>query len=306
MTIMRLIFLGTGGGIPSIKRSLPSIAVKFSGHLILFDCGEGTQRQMMRADVGFKREMTILLTHLHGDHILGLPGLIYTLSMLNREDPLRIIGPPGTKNFIEAILSIRFGKLNYEVEVREVLDGVVHESREYIVEAARADHTVPSIAYKLREKDRPGKMNVEYLEEIGLPKGPLWGRLQMGEPIEFGGRIIRPDEVMGPPRPGRKIVYTGDTRPSERLVEFSRDADVLIHDSTFHSEFEKEAISEGHSTAKDAAETALKAGVKRLYLFHISPRYEGIEEKLLLEARKIFPNAFLAEDLLTYEVPLRR
>ncbi|RLG08351.1 MAG: ribonuclease Z [Thaumarchaeota archaeon] len=304
MTVMKLIFLGTGGGIPSVKRSLPSIAVKFSGHMILFDCGEGTQRQMMKAGTGFKREMIILLTHLHGDHILGLPGLIYTLSMLNRKDPLIVIGPPGTKKFIEAILSIRFGKLNYEIHVREILDGIAYESREYVIEAVRADHTVTALAYKLREKDRPGRMNAEYLERIGLPKGPLWGRLQRGEPVEFKGRIIRPEEVMGPPRPGRKIVYTGDTRPSDKIVEFSKDADVLIHDATFHSEFEEEALSEGHSTARGAAEIASKAGVKRLYLFHISPRYEGNEEKLLREARAVFPNSFLAEDLLSYEVPL--
>ncbi|MCX8187614.1 MAG: ribonuclease Z [Nitrososphaeria archaeon] len=306
MTSMKLIFLGTGGGTPSVRRSLPSIAVKFSGHIILFDCGEGTQRQMMRAGVGFKKEMIILLTHLHGDHILGLPGLIYTLSMLNREDSLTVIGPPGTKNFLEAILSIRFGKLSYEIHVYEVLEGVVYESKEYVIEAIKADHTVLALAYKLREKDRPGKMNVEYLERIGLPKGPLWGKLQRGEPVEFGGRTLRPDEVMGPPRSGRKIVYSGDTRPSEKIIEFSRDADVLIHDATFHSEFEEDALNEGHSTARSAAEVALRAGVKRLYLFHISPRYEEMEDKLLLDARAIFPNTFLAEDLLTYEVPLRR
>lgn len=303
---MKLIFLGTGGGIPSVKRSLPSIAIRFSGHIILFDCGEGTQRQMMKAGVGFRREMIILLTHLHGDHILGLPGLIYTLSMLNREDPLIIIGPRGTKKFLETILSIKFGKLNYEIRVEEAFEGVIYESKEYLVEAIKADHTVLSLAYKLRERDRPGKMDVEYLERVGLPKGPLWGKLQRGEPVEFEGRILRPEEVMGPPRSGRKIVYTGDTRPSERIIEFSRDADVLIHDATFHSELEEEALSEGHSTARSAAEIALKAGVRRLYLFHISPRYEGMDEKLLIEARAIFSNTFLAEDLLTYEVPLKR
>ena len=304
MSVMRITFLGTGGGIPSISRSLPAIAVNFSGELILFDCGEGTQRQMMKAGTGFKRDMVILLTHLHGDHILGLPGLIYTLSMLDRKHPLKIIGPPGTLNFIKAIISIRFGKLNYEIHVKEVEEGIAYESKDYVIEAISADHTVPSLAYKLKEKDRPGRMNVEFLEKLGVPKGPLWGKLQRGEAIEFQGRVIRPEEAVGPPRPGRKIVYTGDTRPSERIAEFSKGADILIHDATFDSEFEEEAGREGHSTAKQAAEIALKAGVKRLYLFHISPRYEGNEEKLLREARAIFPNSFLAEDLLSYEVPL--
>lgn len=304
MTVMKVTFLGTGGGIPSISRLLPSVAVRYSGELILFDCGEGAQRQMMMAGTGFKQKLTILLTHLHGDHIFGLPGLLYTLSMLDRKYPLRVIGPRGTHNFVEAILSIRFGKLSYEIEVKEIDEGLAYESKDFIVEAINASHTVKSLAYRLRERDRPGKMKVEMLERLGVPKGPLWGRLQRGEPIEFSGRIIRPEEVMGPPRRGRIIVYTGDTRPSNKIVEFSRDADVLIHDATFSSEFEEDAAREGHSTARQAAEIALKAGVKRLYLFHISPRYEGDEEKLLMEARQIFPNTYLAEDLLSYDVPL--
>jgi len=305
MTVMRLTFLGTGGGMPSLSRSLPSIAVSFSGELILLDCGEGTQRQMMKAGAGFKRDMIILLTHLHGDHILGLPGLIYTLSMLDRRHPLKVIGPPGTLDFIEAILSIRFGRLGYEIQVTETEGGLVYESREYVIEATAADHTVPALAFKIRERDRPGRMNVELLEALGVPKGPLWGRLQRGEAIEFQGRLIRPEEAVGPPRPGRKIVYTGDTRPSEGIIEFSRGVDVLIHDSTFGSEFEDRAGVEGHSTARQAAEVAARAGVKKLYLFHISPRYEGRGHELLMEARSIFPETFLAEDLSSYEVPPR-
>ena len=305
MSVMRLTFLGTGGGVPSLKRGLPSIAINFSGELILFDCGESTQRQMMKAGVGFKRKLIIFLTHLHGDHVLGLPGLLYTLSMLDRKDPVKIIGPKGTIEFVKSLLSLKTGKIRFDVYVGEASEGLVYESKEYVIEAVEADHTVPALAYRLREKDRPGKMKVEYLESIGLPRGPLWGKLQRGEEIEFKGRIIRPEEAMGPPRPGRKIVYTGDTRPSQRIIEFARDADVLIHDATLGPEFEEEAAEEGHSTVNQAAEVALKAGVKRLYLFHISPRYEGREDTLLLEARKIFPESYLAEDLLKYEVPLR-
>ncbi|MEM1727122.1 MAG: ribonuclease Z [Nitrososphaerota archaeon] len=304
MTIMRITFLGTGGGIPSISRSLPSVAVSYSGELILFDCGEGAQRQMMRAGTGFKQKLTILLTHLHGDHIFGLPGLLYTLSMLDRKHPLRIIGPRGTRGFVEAILSIRFGKMSYEVEVKEINGGIAYESKDFIVEAISASHTVESLAYRLRERDRPGRMKVDVLERLGVPRGPLWGRLQRGETIEFSGKIIRPEDVMEPPRRGRIIVYTGDTRPSDEIVEFSRGADVLIHDATFGSEFEEDAAREGHSTARQAAEIALRAGVRRLYLFHISPRYEDDQDRLLREARQIFPNAYLAEDLLSIEVPL--
>ena len=305
MSVMRLTFLGTGGGIPSVRRGLPSIAVNFSGELILFDCGESTQRQMMRAGVGFKRKLTIFLTHLHGDHVLGLPGFLYTLSMLNRKDPVKVIGPKGTIEFVDSLLSLKIGRIGFDVYVSEVSEGLIYESKEYVVEAVEADHTVPALAYRLRERDRPGKMNVEYLERIGLPRGPLWGRLQRGEEVEFKGRVIRPEEAVGPPRPGRRIVYTGDTRPSQKIVEFARDADVLIHDATLGPEFEEEAAEDGHSTVNQAAEVALKAGVKRLYLFHISPRYEGNEDALLLEARKIFPESYLAEDLLKYEVPPR-
>jgi ribonuclease Z len=304
MTVMRVTFLGTGGGIPSISRSLPSVAVTFSGELILFDCGEGTQRQMMKAGTGFRQKLTILLTHLHGDHVFGLPGLIYTLSMLDRRHPLRVIGPRGTKDFVSALLSIRFGRLSYDIDVKEIDGGIAYESRDFVVEATDASHTVKSLAYRLRERNRPGKMKVELLERLGVPRGPLWGRLQRGEPIEFSGRIIRPEEVLGPPRRGRIIVYTGDTRPSDEIAEFSRGADILIHDATFDSKFEEDAVREGHSTARQAAEIALKAGVKRLYLFHISPRYEGDEEKLLMEAKQVFPNTYIAEDLLSIEVPL--
>lgn len=303
MSVMKLTFLGTGGGVPSISRGLPSIAVNFSGELLLFDCGESTQRQMMRAGIGFKRRLTIFLTHLHGDHVLGIPGLFYTLSMLDRKEPLRVYGPKGTLEFMETIMSLRVGGVGFPVEVVEVDEGVVHETREYVVEAVRAEHPVTALCYMLREKDRPGKMRVEYLESLGLPRGPLWGRLQRGEPVEWMGRVIRPEEVMGPPRSGRRIVYTGDTRQSKRITEFARGADVLIHDSTFSSEFEEEAAEEGHSTSTQAARVAAEAGVRRLYLFHISPRYEENPEKLLEEARKIFPQTYLSEDMLTYEVP---
>ena len=306
MSTMRLTFLGTGGGVPSIKRGLPAIAINFSGELILFDCGESTQRQMMRAKVGFKRKLVIFLTHLHGDHVLGLPGLLYTLSMLDRKEPLKIIGPRGTINFVRRVVGLNVGAINFPIEVREVGEEVAYESREYFVEARESDHTVTSLAYMLREKDRPGKMRVEYLEGLGLPRGPLWGRLQRGEPIEWSGRIIRPEEAVGPPRPGRRIVYTGDTRPSERIIEFARGADILIHDATFGPEFEREAAEEGHSTVTQAARVAAEAGVRRLYLFHISPRYEDREEQLLEEARKIFPETYLAEDLKSYEVPYSR
>jgi len=303
MSTLRLTFLGTGGGTPSIRRGLPSIAVNYSGELILFDCGESTQRQMMKAGVGFKTKFTIFLTHLHGDHVLGLPGLLYTLSMLDRKEPITIYGPRGVEDFIEMIQKTRYGKIQFEIEVIRTREGSIYQSREYEVVATRSSHTIESFCYMFREKNRAGKMNIEFLEQIGLPRGPLWGRLQRGEAVEWGGRIIRPEEAVGPPRPGRKIIYTGDTMPDDRIAEFARDGDVLIHDSTFDSSYEMEAAKQGHSTSRQAAEIAKKARVKRLYLFHISPRYENNSDKLLLEAVKIFPETYLAEDFHTYEVP---
>ncbi len=300
---MRITFLGTSGGVPSVSRSLPAISISFAGELLLFDCGESTQRQMMKAGVGFKPRMKIFLTHIHGDHSLGIPGLIYTLSMLGRKEPLRIYGPRGTREYVEKILDLRVGAINFEVEAVEVGEGLVYESREYVIEATPSEHTIPALTYKLRERDRPGRMRVSYLESIGLPRGPLWGRLQRGETVEWMGRKITPEEALGPPRPGRKIVYTGDTRPSDRIAMFARDADVLIHDATFGSEFEDEAAEQGHSTATQAARIARQANVRRLYLFHISPRYEGREEQLLREAREIFPETYLPRDLEVYEVP---
>lgn len=300
---MRIIFLGTGGGMPSRRRGLPAIAIKYAGSTLLFDCGESTQRQAMLAGLGFKKDFKIFLTHLHGDHVLGLPGLLYTMSMLDRNDPVEIYGPTGTKEVVKALLVTTGGTVGFPFKVTEVSEGTVYVSQEYKVEAIKTEHTTESLAYKLQEKERPGKMRVEYLESIGLPRGPLWGKLQRGHTIVYKGRTITPEEAVGPPRKGRVVVYTGDTRPTEKIVEFSRNADVLIHDATFSHELFERAKAEGHSTAKEAAEVAAAASVKRLYLFHISPRYDDEPERLLSEARSIFPQTYLSEDLMQFDVP---
>jgi len=300
---MRIIFLGTGGGMPSRRRGLPAIAIKYAGSVLLFDCGESTQRQAILAGVGFKKDFKIFLTHLHGDHVLGLPGLLYTTSMLDRNDPVEIYGPAGTKKVVESLLVTTYGMVGFPIEIIEVDEGVVYASQEYRIEAIKTEHTTESLAYKLQEKERPGRMRVEYLESIGLPRGPLWGKLQRGHAVVYKGRRITPEEAVGPPRKGRVVVYTGDTRPTERIVEFSRNADVLIHDATFSHKLFERAKTEGHSTAKEAAEIAAAAAVKRLYLFHISPRYDDDPEQLLSEARSIFPQTYLSEDFMQFDVP---
>jgi len=304
LTDLNVIFLGTGGSIPTPKRGLSAIAIRRKTELLLFDCGEGTQRQMIQAGVGFHRKAKIFVTHMHGDHVLGLPGLLQTMSLLDRTKKLEIYGPQGIKAFVEAISqTVRFS-LTFPVQVSEVEAGLVCEEKEYEVYAAQSDHIDHSLAYALIEKPRPGRFNIEKARSLGVPEGPLWSKLQGGSSVKLpSGRIVKPEMVLGPPRPGRKIVYTGDTRQSENLVKLAENADLLIHEATFDDELTERAVEDGHSTPGMAAETAKKAGVKRLVLTHISARYK--DAGLLLEqARKVFVNTELAEDFLRLELPL--
>jgi len=304
LTDLNVIFLGTGGSIPTPKRGLSAIAIRRKAELLLFDCGEGTQRQMIQAGVGFHRKAKIFVTHMHGDHVLGLPGLLQTMSLLGRTKKLEIYGPQGIKAFVEAISqTVRFS-LTFPVQVSEVEAGLVCEEKEYEVYAAQSDHIDHSLAYALIEKPRPGRFNIEKARKLGVPEGPLWSKLQGGSSVKLpSGRIVKPEMVLGPPRPGRKIVYSGDTRQSENLVKLAENADLLIHEATFDDELTERAVEDGHSTPGMAAETAKKAGVKRLVLTHISARYK--DAGLLLEqARKIFVNTELAEDFLRLELPL--
>ncbi len=302
---MSVIFLGTAASIPTPQRGLPAIAIRRKGELILFDCGEGTQRQMIQAGVGFHRKTKVFVTHMHGDHLLGLPGLFQTMSLLDRERKLEIYGPPGIKAFVEAIKQTVQFTLTFPIEVHETEKaGLVCREKEYEVHAIWADHVIPSLAYALVEKPRPGRFYPEKAKALGVPEGPLWSKLQRGSSVELpNGRVVKPEEVMGSPRPGRKIVYTGDTRPSKGLVKLAENADLLIHEATFDDELAEKAREDGHSTASQAAETAKKAKAKRLVLIHVSSRYK--ESDLLLEqARKTFPNVDVADDFMKIDLPL--
>ena len=305
LTDLHVIFLGTAGSIPTPQRGLPAIAIRRKGELILFDCGEGVQRQMIRAGIGFHRKTKIFVTHMHGDHMLGLPGLFQTMSLLDREKKLEIYGPSGIRAFVEAVKQTVQFTLTYPIEVSEIIDaGVVCEEKEYEVHATWADHVAPGLVYALIEKPRPGKFHPEKAKSLGIPEGPLWSKLQSGSAVKLpDGRIVRSEEILGPPRPGRKIVYTGDTRPSKNLIRFAENADLLIHDSTFDDELWERAREDGHSTPGQAAETAKKAKAKWLVLTHISARYK--DANLLLEqARKIFPRVDVAEDFMKIDLPL--
>ena len=294
-------FLGTSASVPTPTRSLPCIAVRRRGELLLFDCGEGAQRQMMLAGVGFSRRMRVFITHLHGDHVLGLAGLLQTMSLMGREDKLSIYGPRGLAEFIEALERALNFTPGYEVEVVEVDEGLVCRGEGYEVRAARVEHGVPALAYALIEDPRPGRFMPERARELGVPEGPLWKQLQRGEPVEVDGRVVRPEEVMGPPRRGLKLAYSGDTAFCEAMVRLAEGADLLIHEATFDDSLADRATEEGHSTASQAAEVARLAGVKRLILTHISPRYQDASI-LLSQASRVFREVRVAEDFMKVEL----
>lgn len=301
-----VVFLGTAGSVPTQHRNLPAIAIQRKDELILFDCGEGTQRQMVKARLGFHRKTKIFITHMHGDHVLGLPGLIQTMALMDRKRKLQVYGPKGINQFIEAIKTTVQFALTFPVEVEEIEDNdIVCEEKEYTVTAARSRHVVESFAYALTEKPRPGRFYPEKALKKGVPKGPLWSKLQQGVSVRIDSeRLVKPEEVTGPPRLGRKIVYTGDTMPFPALVGFAENADLLIHDCTFDDELADRAREDGHSTPTQAAKTAKKAQVKKLVLTHISARYKDVG-LLLEQAKKTFPEVVAAEDFLLIDLPLK-
>lgn len=302
---MHVIFLGTAGSIPTPKRSLPAILIQRKGEQIMFDCGEGVQRQMIKAKAGFHKKMKIFITHMHGDHVLGLPGLLQTMALLDREKELDVYGPPGIKRFLENIRETVQFVLTFPVQVHEINEeGVICEEEEYFVQAVWANHVIPTLAYALIEKPRPGKFYPEKAKALGIPEGPLWSKLQHRRKVKLSdGRIIKPEDVAGPPRLGRKIVYTGDTRPFRSFLKFAAGADLLIHDATLDDELAERAEEDGHSTPEQAARNAKKAKVKQLILTHVSARYDDASV-LLEQAKKIFKNTKVAEDFMKIEIPL--
>lgn len=300
---LQVIFLGTAGSIPTIQRALPAVAVKRKNELFLFDCGEGVQRQMIRAKVGFHKNTKVFITHMHGDHVLGLPGLLQTMALLDRREKLEIYGPIGTKAFIEAIEeTVQFAR-TFPITVKEIVrEGTVYEAEEYTIQAAKANHVIDAWAYALLEKPRPGRFNQEKARKLGVPEGPLWSKLQHGESVNLpNDKKVRPEDVLGKPRPGRKIVYTGDTRPIRALAKLAKNADLLIHEATLGDELKERADEDGHSTPSEAAEIAKKAKVKRLILTHLSARYKK-PDTLLEQARRIYKNVTVAEDFMRIEL----
>ncbi|MBD3388529.1 MAG: ribonuclease Z [Candidatus Altiarchaeales archaeon] len=298
---MEVTFLGTSGCIPTDKRGLSSIHLDYLGEHMLFDCGEGTQRQMRFAGLNFMNLNNIFITHLHADHFLGLGGMIQSMDFLERERPLNIYGPAGMKDAMEKLLTVGTFRLDHlTVDTHEVGAGEVYRGDRYAISAANTDHTRNSLAYCFTE-DPHRKFNRQTAIDLGVPVGPLFTKLADGDPVEVNGKTIAPEQVLDPPIDGRKVVYTGDTRLCRAVVKLAEGADLLIHESMF-SHADLEATEDAaHSTARQAAEVAKKAGVKKLYLTHISQRYPE-PDALLEEAREVFPESYVAEDLLKVKI----
>ena len=300
---MELIFLGTSSALPTNKRNHSAMALKAFGEVMLFDCGEGTQRQMARLKLSPMKINQIFITHLHGDHFLGLPGMIQSMAFRGRKNPLHIYGPEGMIKTVENIKNLGYYSLSFPIhahEIRKTNEGLVTETEEYIIKCCPMQHSITNLAYSVEEKRSP-KFQKDKAIELGLKPGPDFGKLQQGISVEFKGKIIKPEQVLGGERKGRKIIYSGDTKPCPEMIQFAFQADVLIHESTFEAAQEDKALQTGHSTTSHAAIIAKKAEVSELILSHMSTRYRD-SEMLQKEAKDIFDKVTVAEDFMIFEV----
>ncbi|MNZ82648.1 Ribonuclease Z [compost metagenome] len=308
---MELYFMGTNAGVPSLERNVTSLALRLFDErrsFWLFDCGEATQHQILSSPLKLSKLEFIFITHLHGDHLFGLPGLISSRAYQGGSTPLTLFGPPGVKKFIATALEISESRINYELNIVEHAGGTVFEDESFRVESALLDHRIDSYGYRIIEKDQPGKLDIAKLEKHGIRPGPLYGKLKRGECIELpDGVVLHPSEVLGEAKSGRIVTILGDTRPCATAVQLAQNADVLVHESTFLHELAETAHTYYHSTAKQAAEAAQKSGAKQLYLTHFSSRYKYEEQlhQLEQEAKKVFPNAELAREHVMYPIPRR-
>jgi ribonuclease Z len=301
--MLSLTFLGTGASIPTLDRNVAGLAVQRGGEVLLFDCGEGNQRQMMRYGVGFTfRE--IFFTHYHADHMLGVTGLLRTMGLQDRTTPVTLYGPRGAQRVLGAAVSLGIERNKFPVEIVEIKPGDRLARDEYDIVVFETEHRADTVGYALAEHLRLGRFNPDRARELGIPEGPLWGQLHKGKAVQLpDGRTVSPIDLVGSPRPGRTLVYTGDTRPHLSVIEASRGADLLVHEATFGGDESERAQETGHSTAAEAARVALEAGAKRLVLTHISSRYNRDAAELLAEARAVFPNTVIARDGMSVDVP---
>ena len=323
-----VIILGSFAATPTRERNLSSIAIRYRNQIILFDCGEDFQRRFAEAGLKFNKPLSIFISHFHGDHIIGLPGFLFRLSLNERTAPLTIFGPRNLFLYLYTHRKILGLKAKYPVKIVEIdyltneiieFDGlesetptgksqiknmIIFDGKYFSMKFALVDHSVITYAYAFIEKPRPGKFNPEKVRELGIPESHLWSKLQEGQIIEFDDKKINPfkEEIVGPNKPGRKITYSGDLSPTKSLIELGNNSDILIHEATFAEKLAEIAKEKKHSTSTDAAWDAKEMNAKQLILTHISTRYQEDAIKLLEEAKKIFPNTILAEDLLKIEL----
>lgn len=297
-------FLGTSASRPTVERNVTSLAVIREGETLLFDCGEGTQRQMMRYGTSFALR-DIFFTHMHADHMLGVIGLFRTLALQGRVEPMTLWGPPGSEMLLRSAIAIGSDKEKFPVEYREITPDTPIKRKDYSILPYAVDHGGKmAIGYAIAEDTRLGRFNPDLARDLGIPEGPMWGMLHRGQSVTLpDGKVIEASSLVGPSRPGRRVVFSGDARPCAGTIEVAQGADALIHESTFADEETQRAIDTGHSTAREAAEVAKAAEVKLLVLTHLSARYSLSAADLLREAKEVFPNTIVARDGMEIEIP---
>jgi ribonuclease Z len=301
---LSVILLGTSASRPTIERNVASVSLVREGETLLFDCGEGTQRQMMRYGVSFSLS-DIFFTHFHADHVIGVIGLMRTMALQGRTDALRLWGPKGAERHLKSAEKFGVDRLTFPVEITEVEPGTPIKRKEYAIVPYAVEHG-PGLAlgYALVEDDRKGRFDPDHARALGVPEGPMWGKIHKGEAVTLpDGKVVQPSELVGPPRPGRTVVITGDTRPCDATVAVAKNANLLVHEATFGDEEADRARETGHSTAREAAIVAKRAGCKRLLLTHFSARYSRDADELAAQARAEFPDVTIGKDGMTIDVP---
>ena len=302
--MIRVRFLGTAAARPTVSRNVAGISVQREGESLLWDCGEGTQRQIMKYGTGFSFRH-VFITHAHADHFLGLPGLLRTMGLQGREDPLFIYGPEGSESLLSQAAHLGVRATPFPVEVVPLRPGTAVAFEGWSIQAFSVSHGIPALGYMLVEEERLGRFDVNRARALGVPEGPLFGRLHRGEAVEVDGALVRPEDLVGPPRPGRRVVYAGDCRPGSSTVDAAQGADLLIHEATFLEEESDRARETRHSTAAEAARIGREAGVRSLAMTHISARYAELPKVLEKEAREVFKASRVAYDGLELEIPYR-
>ena len=298
---MKLVFLGTSAAQPTENRGLSCICLEREGEVIMFDAGEAAQISYMKSGLGWNKKMKIFVTHLHGDHCVGILGLLQTMSMQKRTETLEIFGPSGIEEFIAANIKVLNFGLSFPVLINTIKEGKIFEDAKYSMYVSKANHSITAYSYRFEEKNKPGRFNVEKAKELCIPEGELWNKLQNGNEISINDKVIKPEQVLGEERPGKKIGISGDTMPTEELKNFFKDCDYLVFDSTFLEEEKQKALDTSHSTAKQAATLAKDANVKNLILTHFSARYKD-ETGHMQEASEIHDSVITAKDLLEIEI----